>query len=124
MNWVPVQRRSSASAPSTDIAWKELWIDNGNSIHVAFDDTVLKFVSDGDPQTIMNFYQSAIAGTMGTATAPANPYVIWNAAALNIDITKIHYFWVEAVNPTGSILSQRTLSPGGAVTNLVATPGT
>jgi hypothetical protein len=48
--------------------------------------------------------------------------VIWNAANQNIDLTKVHYFWAEAVKPDGSILSLRTLSPGGAVTNLVAAP--
>ena len=115
--------KATASAPSTDLVWNELWLDNGNSIHLAMNDTALKFVSDGDPLTKLNVYQSAIAGTMGTPTLlDPNPYVIWNAAAQNIDLTKIHYFWAEAIKPGGSIVSLRTLSPGGAVTNLVAAP--
>ena len=111
--------KATAAAATTDLVWNELWMDDG-FIHLAMADTY-NLIADGDAATQLYAYQSELPGTMGTAAA-INPYVVWNAADQNINVTKLHYFWAEARKPEGSLISLRTLEPGGAVTGLAAVP--
>jgi len=109
-----------AGAPTQDLTWNELWLDDNSNIHLAMKDT-FGLLADTDPATQLYAYQSADASAMGNAT-PINPYVIWYTPSYNIDLTKAHYFWAEARTPAGSLFSERTLTPAAAVTGLAAVP--
>jgi hypothetical protein len=116
-----------ATTKTTDLSWRELWFDNDTqNVHLAVDDT-FGFVNDADPQTELNVYQSGTSwtSTMGAPT-PVGPSgsFLWNATTLSIDTSKPHYFWIEAKNSEGTLLSRRNLDPGNPVTNLVATAST
>ena len=117
--------KTVATTKTSDLSWRELWLDqNTQDIHLAVDDT-FQFISDGDPQTELNVYQSSTswAYTMGTPTALGpSTSVLWNATALDIDTSRPHYFWAEAKRPEGTLLSMQVLSPGVEVAHLVATP--
>lgn len=114
-----------ATTKTSDLSWRELWLDNDTQdVHLAVDDT-FHFISDGDPLTELNVYQSGMVWTysMGTPTALGpSASVLWNTTALAIDTSKPHFFWLEAKKPQGTLLSQRTLAPGYEITGLVATP--
>ena len=111
-----------AAVPTTDVVWNELWLDNTNGVHLAVADTY-GVTSDVDTATNIYGYQSDV-GDAPANMVNLNPvWFVWNTVNDNIDITKVHYFWVEVRKATGSLFSLRTLAPGaGTVANLAVVP--
>ncbi|MES1178071.1 MAG: fibronectin type III domain-containing protein [Myxococcales bacterium] len=114
----------TASAPTADFAWDDLYYDEATgNVYLAAQD-MFGFLSDESYVTNLYGYHSPSASLASVGPAQLlDPTYTYPAASSGIDITIPQYFWVEARSTNGSLFSQRTLAPAGTVTNLQASTG-